>query len=218
MRVLWLPSYYPNPYQKDNNIFIKNAAKALSKLVPVDVIHVVQLGCDKLAKKGAIHDKDDNFREMIYSFDFKPFGVKFIDAFLYNIKYNNLYNKLLNNYIKQYGKPDIIHVHEPLLAGLVVKKMMVVWEAQYYISIYKQNFNNNQYLDKQLHRKVTAVLKKAKKVFTDDEVTAKNIESFFGKKGVKPIITNPQYEEAGAQSYYDLYKYVEKNDDFQSIG
>ena len=217
MRVLWLASYYPNPYQKDSNVFIKNAAKALSKLVPVDVIHVVQLGSDKRAKRGVIHDKDANYRELIYCFDFKPCGVEFIDSILYNIKYRNYYSGLLNKYIGQYGKPNIIHVHEPLMAGIVAKKKMIDWESEYYVSMYEENFANNKYLNTRLHAKVTSVLKRAKGVFTDAKPIAKDIETIFAIKGVKIIATLQQSEEATAQAYFNLYKYIEVNDDFQSI-
>ncbi|MBC7720745.1 MAG: hypothetical protein H7068_01910 [Pedobacter sp.] len=209
MQVLWLASYYPNPYQPENNVDIKTAAKALSKLIPVDVIHVVQLGSLKQSKAGSIHDKNDNYREMIYSFNFKPWGIKFIDAFRYKILYQSYYNTLLNNYVEQFGKPTIIHVHEPLLAGIIAKKKVITWEAAYYVSMYKRNFDMQQLQNGYIKQRINGVLQNALAVFTDNEQIVDKIASIFGIYGVRIVQSNQQLDNETALEYFNLYKIIE---------
>ena len=209
MQVLWLASYYPNPYEPENNIDIKTAAKALSKLIPVDVIHVVQLGSQKQSKAGSIHDKDENYREMIYSFNFKPLGIQFIDAFRYKILYQSFYSKLLNNYNEQFGKPSIIHVHEPLLAGIVAKKQVVIWEATYYVSLYQRNFNKLQLQEWFIKQRVKGVLQNALAVFADSKQIVDKIGSIFGIDDVRVVQNNIKSDDETALEYFELYKKIE---------
>ncbi len=213
MQVLWLASYYPNPYQPENNVDVKTAAKALSKLVQVDVIHVVQLGSQKQSKAGSIHDKEDNYREMIYSFNFKPWGIQFIDAFRYKILYQSYYSTLLNNYIEQFGKPNIIHVHEPLLAGIAAKKKVITWEAAYYVSMYQRNFDKLQLQDGYIKQRVNSVLQNALAVFADSKQIVDKIESVFGIDDVRIVKSNLQSDEETALEYFELYKTIETGDD-----
>ncbi|MFX5622621.1 hypothetical protein ABTE00_20935, partial [Acinetobacter baumannii] len=83
MQVLWLTSWYPNPYEPTNGDFIKRQAEAVSKIVLVDVIHVVQAGIELHTKAGAIHEREGNLREIIQSFPFKKWGIDLIDKIRY---------------------------------------------------------------------------------------------------------------------------------------
>ena len=44
MKVLWLASWYPDEYEPTNGDFVQRHAKAVSQLMHIDVIHVVQAG------------------------------------------------------------------------------------------------------------------------------------------------------------------------------
>ena len=215
MLVLWVASVYPNPYQPNNNAELKNAAMALSKLVMVDVIHVVQRGSEKSTKEGSIHDKQNNYREMIYSFNFTPWGNKKIDSWRYNIKYRLFYNNLLHNYIQQFGKPSIIHVHEPLLAGSIIEKKAVVWEATYYLSLHKKNFNPEVFTSKFYKTQLGNILKNAKTIFTDSQTIIDTITPHFKLKKIQLVSTTHQTEEEVALAYLKLYQIQPKEE--QSI-
>ena len=70
MKVLWLASWYPNPYEPVNGDFVQRHAQSVAQCLPIDVIHVVQLGKDKTVEKLAIKHQQNQLQEFIYAFSF----------------------------------------------------------------------------------------------------------------------------------------------------
>ena len=91
MKVLWLASWYPDEYEPTNGDFVQRHAKAVSTLMPIDVIHVAQAGKDKSYLQKVELNDDGDLHEAIHYFAFKKTGITFIDK----IRYNKTYFKLL---------------------------------------------------------------------------------------------------------------------------
>ncbi len=200
MQILWLASWYPNPYEPVNGDFIQRHALAVSKLVPVDVIHVVQIGKDFRTKEGYIHNKEDNFRELIYSFSFRKWGIGFIDKIRYNIKYRFFYRDLLFKYASQYGIPQLIHVHIPLKAGLVAREMCDHWHIPYIVSeqasYYEMSAKDNFFKRSWFFKHNTAKVFRDAKMITNVSATiGKTIQQLFHLKKVETIhnLVDTQY-------------------------
>jgi len=192
MQILWLASWYPNPYEPVNGDFIQRHALAVSKLIPVDVIHVVQVGKDLRTREGYIHTRENNFRELIYSFPFRKWGIGFIDKIRFNIKYRFFYRNLLFKYASQYGKPQLIHVHVPLKAGLVAREMCDHWHIPYIVSEqashYERGAKDNFFKRSRFFKHNTAkVLKDAALVTNVSATIGKTIEDLFQLKKVETI-------------------------------
>ena len=136
MQILWLASWYPNPYEPTNGDFVERHAIAVSKIIPLDLIHVVQTGKNKRTKDGYVHAKEGNLRELVYSFPFKKWGRLFgwLDKIRYNLKYIFYYRSVLNKYSRQYGKPDLIHVHVPMKAGIMALEFADYWEVPFIVT------------------------------------------------------------------------------------
>ena len=136
MQILWLASWYPNPYEPTNGDFVERHAIAVSKIIPLDLIHVVQTGKNIRTKDGYVHAKEGNLRELVYSFPFKKWGWVWgwLDKIRYHIKYIFYYRSVLSKYTRQYGKPDLIHVHVPMKAGLLALEFADYWRIPFIVT------------------------------------------------------------------------------------
>src|SRR4051812_22782369 len=134
-KVLWLASWYPNPYEPFNGDFIQRHAESVAAFLPIDVIHVLQLGSDKKieADKIIINKKGD-LAEYIHIFSFNRTGIKLIDKIRYNLLYKRYYKKILNEYLLRNGKPSLIHVHIPMKAGLMAMYALKKFGIPYIVS------------------------------------------------------------------------------------
>lgn len=142
---MWLTSWYPNPYEPTNGDFIKRQAEAVSKIVLVDVIHVVQAGIELHTKAGAIHEREGNLREIIQSFPFKKWGIDLIDKIRYNIKYHIFIRNLINSYAAEFGRPQLIHVHIPVKAGLHALYFADLWGIKYLVTEHASHYTKNSH-------------------------------------------------------------------------
>ena len=134
MKILWLASWYPNPYEPVNGDFIQRHAQAVAQFIPLDVIHVVQVGKDVPVRDEQIESTRGNIHEMIHSFSFRKWGIGWIDKIRYQLKYRKFYVHLLLQYEKRYGRPALMHVHVPLKAGLLALFFKKRWKIPYIVS------------------------------------------------------------------------------------
>ena len=132
MKILWLTSWYPNPYEPYNGDFVQRHAKAVSEIIPIDVIHILQHG--GRSKREAIVTKHNALTEYFHAFDFTPTGIDLIDKIRYNISYHKHCRSVLEAYIKKNGKPDIVHVHVPVKAGLMALYLLKKYKLPYLVS------------------------------------------------------------------------------------
>ncbi len=178
MKVLWLASWYPNKYEPNNGDFIQRHAMAVSELLSIDVIHVVQSGKDIATEDFTELNEHENLREFIYGFRFKKSGISFIDKIRYNLQYLRYYSKVLDEYISTYGKPDLIHVHVPVKAGLIARKAMQRWNIPYIVSeqasYYERSAPDNFFTRSYFFRS------SAKKIFRDAAAVT-NVSATIGK-------------------------------------
>ena len=134
MKILWLASWYPDAYEPVNGDFVQRHAKAVSTLMPIDVIHVVQSGKEVKTKKDCVYTIDGNLREWVYSFSFTKWGMGSIDKFRYHIKFWYFYRSLLLKYARLNGKPNLVHVHVPMKAGIAAIEMTKRWGVPFIVS------------------------------------------------------------------------------------
>ena len=134
MKVLWLASWYPDEYEPVNGDFIQRHAKAVARTLPVDVIHVTQAGKDFAYLNNINERKDGNLHETIYYFHRKKTGIEFLDKVLYNYYFLRYYKRVVKKYIAANEKPDLIHVHVPLKAGMVAWYFLKRYNIPYIVS------------------------------------------------------------------------------------
>lgn len=193
MKVLWLASWYPNqisPYEGD---FIQRHAKAVTAYSKVTVFYLSQAG-ETLNIHNAqfIEQEKDNVIEKIIFFKFKKTGVKWFDKMRYNILYYKTYKKLITEYFKTNGRPDIVHVHVPMKAGMIALWMKRRWRIPYIVS--EQSSLYNRFSPGNFHQRgfvyrhnVKKVFNKAKAVTNVSAVVGDKLRTLFDLADVKVI-------------------------------
>jgi hypothetical protein len=125
MKVLWLCSWYPHSIDPYDGDFIERQAKALSLHMDVDVIHVVQ-NFNFLERETSLRVEEKQDGQLYSSVFFIPLTqttIGFWQKLLFNKQYQALYKKLIADYINKNGKPDLIHLHVPVKAGVIAVQM-----------------------------------------------------------------------------------------------
>ena len=92
------------------------------------------MGKDAPVKDESTLTRTGGLREFIYGFSFRKSGIGWLDKIRYNRNYQKFYEKLLLQYEKNYGRPDLLHVHVPMKAGLAALLMKKIWGIPYIVS------------------------------------------------------------------------------------
>ena len=164
--ILWLCSWYPHPGDPYEGDFIQRHAKAVSIYALVTVFYVSQDGSNKNVVEDKVTEQQaGKVYERIVFFRFKKTGIKVIDKLVYNFRYYRTYKKNVQAYIAKEGKPDIVHIHVPMKAGMMGRWIKKRWDIPYIISEHSSHYNGK----------------------TDDDFSAK---SFFHRYNVKQVFRN----------------------------
>ncbi len=213
MHVLWLASWYPDEYEPMNGDFVQRHAKAVSASLPLNVIHITQSGKDFGYLNKVVLNENSNLHEAIHYFPFKKLGISWLDKIRYNKTYLRYYKKIIYQYIKEKGKPDLIHVHVPIKAGIIAltifKQLKIPYIVSEHSSLYLKVAENNFYTRSFYFRYHTKkIFKQAAAVTNVSAAIAKVLKSMFSLDEVK-IIPNV----VDATLFY--YKPKEKNKIFR---
>ncbi|MEO8711730.1 MAG: glycosyltransferase [Parafilimonas sp.] len=213
MKVLWLASWYPDEYEPTNGDFVQRHAKAVSQLMYVDVIHVAQACKDFNHLNKIVLNDDGNLHEAIHYFTYKKTGIDLLDKVLYNKTYLNYYKKILDQYIQEKGKPDLVHVHVPMKAGIIAlkfsKKLNISYIVSEHSSLYVKNADDNFFTRSFYFRHNTKkIFKKAALITNVSAAIAKVLKEMFGLNDVH-IIPNV------VDTNYFNFKPKEKNKIFR---
>lgn len=193
MKVLWLASWYPNqvsPYEGD---FIQRHARAVAAYSKVTVVYLSQAGETlNIYNTQYIEQEKDNVLEKIVFFKYKKTGVRWLDKIKYNILYYKTYKKLITEYIKTNGRPDIVHVHVPMKAGIIALWMKRRWRIPYIVSEHSSlydrfsrgNFHQRSFM---YRHNVKRVFNNAKAVTNVSAVVADKLKMLFDLVEVKVI-------------------------------
>ncbi|HVX25400.1 MAG TPA: glycosyltransferase [Parafilimonas sp.] len=192
MKVLWLASWYPDEYQPTNGDFVQRHAKAVSELMPVDVIHVAQAGRKFNSLNKIVKNQNGNLHEFIHYFTYKKSSINWLDKILYNKAYWRYYKEVIDEYIVQKGKPDLIHVHVPFKAGIIAldfsRKNKIPFIVSEHSSLYLKEARDNYYTRDVYFRFYTKQsFKKAAAVTNVSASIAKVLEQMFQLKKVHVI-------------------------------
>jgi glycosyltransferase involved in cell wall biosynthesis len=187
--ILWLASWYPNilsPYDGD---FIQRHARAAALFQKLTVIYI------KKDEKGIVtknlkifSSSENNLTEITVLYYVAASRFKFLNKIISVIKYKRIYKKLLKKYVSENGKPDLVHVHVALKAGvqaLWLKKKFKIpfivsehWSG--YLSEAKNGVKNLSVFQKSaLH----TILNKAEKIIVVSDVLGKAIKKQFEISG-----------------------------------
>lgn len=139
--VLWLTSWYPSPADPVLGDFIQRHADAVSHYLPMHVIHIAQQGPTVYQREEVnIRKHRGGLTENIVIFPFKPTGVSFLDKIRYQLKYLRYSKRLVRKFIEDNGKPELIHVHVPVKAGLIALHFLKTQGIPFIVSDHSSHY------------------------------------------------------------------------------
>jgi glycosyltransferase involved in cell wall biosynthesis len=182
--VLWIASWYPNPAEPYDGDFIQRHARALATQQPVDVIFIAQLGEQKNTEENIRTESINGVEETIVVFKFKSWGIPGVDKLRYNIAYHRAARKALREYIARKGKPDLVHIHVPMKAGMIAMWLNRTLKMKYIVSehssLYDQTAPGNFFERSRRHKAtVKRIFKKAAAVSTVSAAVGKTMQQVF---------------------------------------
>lgn len=176
-----------------NGDFIKRHAEAVSLQNEVCVIHVVR-DVNGVVTKDVKFEKSarDGLVEIIIYYYTPSYKISIVDKFLSEIKYRNLYKKAINDYLESTGKPDLVHVHIGMKAGVIALWLKKKMSIPYIISEHWSGFlpeSNEKFRDQPVYLRSLwiKVISGSAAISAVSMHLAKAIKKQFGKKEVEVI-------------------------------
>lgn len=117
--ILWLVSWYPNALSPYDGDFIQRHARAVALFQKLTVIYVKKDERGSITKNiKIVSSSERNLTEIIVYYHVPSTKFRLLNKINSVIKYKNVYRNILKKYISQNGKPDLVHVHVALKAGV----------------------------------------------------------------------------------------------------
>lgn len=158
MRILILPSWYPNNDQDTNGVFFRDQAIALARAG-----HEVSVLAIKLRSLRTLLNIDaDEYQAYENDEDVKTYR-KQVWAALPRIPYGNYFLaklatiRLFKHFVKQHGLPDIIHVHSLFYAGIIAAELGKKFDIPVILTEHSSGFARGLFKKWQLKQASTAV-------------------------------------------------------------
>ena len=130
-KILWLCSWYPGRIEPFNGDFIQRHAQAASLFNDIYVLHVYgdQSGSTATTKEEL--RQSGHLTEQIIYFPKKAGAMgKLWGAW----KWFRLFRRAIRQYVSNQGKPDAVHVHVPMKAGIFALWMKSKYGVRYFVS------------------------------------------------------------------------------------
>ena len=151
LHVLIIPSWYSTPDKQLAGPFFRDQAQALLKHgQTVGLIYpYLRILSEIFSEHGGITYEDD---EGVNTYRYNavswiPYTSRFREYFLIKAAV-----RLFKHYIKQHGKPDIIHAHSLLYAGLFAQEISRQFDIPYVVTEHRTNYQSS--LDAQLKQRL----------------------------------------------------------------
>ena len=175
LKVLIIPSWYPNKSDPLwGNYFIKQAS-ALNDYVDVTMLHIERIGLKEI-KEFWSNKKTDGFNNKLYPFKFYKKTILNYKSVSLDYAYKKYVKEGFKSYkklVKEIGKPDVILVESVLPAGLIAKKIYEEEGIPYVVHAHSENIMTNESYKKY----VIPIMKSAKEYMAVNEKMKNIVES-----------------------------------------
>jgi len=156
-KILWLCSWYPSKSEPFNGDFIQRHARAASLLNDIHVIHVS--GTNDIQSTSVFVNKSEGLSEKIILYKNRKGKI---GKLINHLNWNRIYKKTIKDFINENGRPDLVHVHVPMKAGLIALWMkkkfsipfIVTEHWGFYNEVLKENYGTKPAWFKNLTKEI----------------------------------------------------------------
>ena len=133
-KILWLASWYPNRIDNFTGDFIQRHARAVSQFCKVEVIYIKKDESLLPNSISAEMSELDNLTEQVIYYNSHKTNFKILDRFISFLNYKKHYRNAVLHYLKKNGKPDYVHVHVAMNAGVIAQWIKKKWNIPYLVT------------------------------------------------------------------------------------
>jgi len=144
--VLWLASWYPGHTHTSNGDFIERHAQAVSAYEKVIVLFIEK---DLSLPSGQVKEiKTEEGNLVVYKVYYsKSSWGSFIEKIFSIYRFTSLQRKYYKKIVAEYGKPDVVHVHVAMKAGMLAHDLKRKYGIPYALTehwtgYYRESFPN----------------------------------------------------------------------------
>jgi glycosyltransferase involved in cell wall biosynthesis len=124
-----------------NGDFIKRHAEAVSLYDDIAVIHIIRDSRGIITKDVLTEESEMNgLAEKIIYYYTPSFRFSLLDKYWSELKYRKLYKQAVIDYMKKRGKPELVHVHIGMKAGMIALWLKKKETVPYVISEHWSGF------------------------------------------------------------------------------
>lgn len=185
MKVLLLPSWYPDNKKPLNGVFFKEQAEALNKIgievivLSVNIKDIRQISFNE--KLNSLEVSNEN-NVKVYRYNTYNYFPKIQE--LYLKYYSMLLNKLIKNIIENEGEIDIVHIHSALDMGIAYLKSEI--NLPYIITEHSTKYSR-KLINKVQKKYLKDVFNKAKKVLVVGNGLKEDLSEYIDKSRIDII-------------------------------
>lgn len=188
LHVLILPSGYPTQYLPLSGVFYQEQARALYKAgVQVGVVYPELRNLRTFSLKGVLENR---FQMTLWNEDNIPVirfhGWNVPSAYLRSKLFVRLAMRLALDYLKRFGRPDIIHAHGVLWAGVAAREVGRQLGIPYIVTEHSSLFTRGLIKAWQ-EPLIRAAFRDAKDVWAVSDALADRLSPYINNKEVKVI-------------------------------
>lgn len=187
-KILWLCSWYPDKIDPFDGDFIQRHAKAAAFYNDIHVIHLVKDEAGVITENIKEEIKQEpGLTEQIIYFK-KPLSVfgKFGTAF----KWMKIFKKAIKQFIQENGKPDLVHVHIPIKAGIMALWIKKKYKIPFVVTEHWGIYND---VEVENYSKKSSIVKSYTKRIIKEAATFLSVSDYLGK-GVNYLVTQKPFE------------------------
>ena len=134
MKILWLPSWYPSAINPLNGDFVQRHAQAASLYNDIDVLFLEKDISGSVTKSELVQEKQTaRLTERIVYYHASP-KTNLLGKVFAITRYQQVYRREIRRYIKRNGKPDLVHVHVAMKAGLIARWIKKKYKIPYVLT------------------------------------------------------------------------------------
>ena len=139
MKILWLASWYPNPQDPFEGDFTQRHARAASLHNDIYVIYVTPDKAGRVTNNIKEETRQDQrLTEHITYFKASSSLFGRVSAFL---KWRKFFKEAIIKYINQQGRPDLVHLHVGVRAGLLALWMKKKYDIPFVLTEHWAGFS-----------------------------------------------------------------------------
>ncbi len=183
-KILWLCSWYPDRTEPFNGDFIQRHANAAAIFNDIYVVHVTGDASGKTNALETSFTTRNHLSEFTVRF---PKTNSLYGRFTGHLRLLDNFRKAADKYIREQGKPDLIHVHVPVWAGIIALELKKKWGIPFIVSEHWGIYNDvelNNYSTKsaRFKRKSRQILENASAFTSVSRFLAEGVNRRVAKK------------------------------------